>query len=836
MKKISYYLLTIVILALFLFAIVLVYAYSSGGNARIANYLEKRLQKQTGLPIKFDKFELGRKELYFIAVIGKEASLGFDGTYSLLHQSISGKYLLRTVDFKYKKYTLRQANISGNVSGTINDIVLSGKGTLLDGPVSFKLNIKDRNPQDIVVQFRNLPLDEILALSGNPKILRGGLDADILMPSLGKDGSKGSAVVQIKNAHFDQVLVRKLYNYTLPSDKTSLKGEFKADLDGQRGTFEGKIISDLITATVKNGQADLSQKAAACDISLDAKELSLLTQNKLKGPLKLAGEVKYDTLGLRAKAKTNSLGGNIDIDYTKAVSLKLINVSLSKILHITGQPDLAEGNINGRLMLDGPNALNGSYTLSITQGKLHTKIINQQYGTSLPPNASISLVSKGKITDGKLNGSSKIASNLFSITAPKTIYETKSGRFVADYLIIIPNPLLLAGKNGKGVPVLVSGKIAKDKVLQIKGNAKGLGKRLDFVYTGDKLKLIGSGIRIERILASAGQPISLTGTMDIKADFDHLRPLEGSFSVLSSSLKTDPTEIKKLTGKPMDTTLSIKFSGKAKKGILFANGDIRSSLINIALPKIVYSTVSSSISSPYSFDIPDLAKFKSLIDTDLQGKFASEGEFRKDKILNIKGSSSSLGGKLTYSYIGDQADIRMQGVELPKILHMLKQPEQLLGETDANIRYNTSNKKGTAHLSINKFQFKPGKLTTAVKMLLQKDLSQVIYDRTVVDAIINGDKIAYKISARGKRSDFVIKDGLFDTKAKTNKGSFGLRIDNLDVIGTIKGPVKRPKVSVLPGKMLRSKLKKKMVDKVKKEVEKNAGSTVKKIIKKIPLF
>jgi len=836
MKKITIIFLGIVIFLLVLAVSFLMYLYSDAGNARVQAYLEKEIQKQTGLPVVFDRFELGRGHLYFIALLDQGASLGFDGSFDVFSRRVNGRYLLRAANFKYQKYLLRQANVSGNISGTIDDVSLDGKGTLLDGPVSFKLKITNKEPRDIVVQLRKLPADELLALTANPGILKGGLDADILMPSIGEKGSRGDVIIQIKNAHFDPVLVKKLYDYTLPADKTALQGEFRARIDGDKGTFEGKVLSDLVTAEIKNGQMNISEKSIASDFLLDSSELSPLSQNRLKGPLKLSGTIKYDTLGLRVKAKTNSLGGIVDVDYTKTVSARLANVSLSKLLHMFAQPDLAEGTVDGKLVLDSPQAHYGSYILKLSKGVLHGKTINHEYGTSLPPKASMALVSKGKFADGKLSASAKITSNLFTVTASKTLFELKTGKFATNYLLNIPNPLLLAGKNGKGVPVSVSGRIVKNKSLQIKGSTKGLGEKLDFVYTGDRLKIIGKGVRTERLLSCAGQPVALSGAMDIKADFAKLKPLGGTFSISSSALKTDPTEMKKLTGKPIDTAFSIVFGGKAKNGTLYAKGGIKSSIADLSFPKIVYDTQHSSFSTPYSLNIPDLSKVKPVIDADLQGAFVAAGEIKQGTTLTINGTSSSLGGKLTYSYKGDQVDIRSSGAELPRVLHMLKQPEQLLGTADANVRYNTSSRKGTAHLDIKNFQFKPGKLTIAVKMLLQKDLAQVIYDRTVVDAVINGDKISYKISARGRRSDFVIKDGLFDINAKTNKGSFGLRIDNLDVIGTIKGPVKRPKVSVLPGKMLRSKIKKKVVNKVKKEVEKNAGSTVKKIIKKIPLF
>jgi len=208
------------------------------------------------------------------------------------------------------------------------------------------------------------------------------------------------------------------------------------------------------------------------------------------------------------------------------------------------------------------------------------------------------------------------------------------------------------------------------------------------------------------------------------------------------------------------------------------------------------------------------------------------------KQMNISGTSTSLGGTITYQYHDARLDAKAQAVSLPKLLHLVDQPEQLLGRVDGTMTYLITNKKGNAHITVDGFQFKPGALTAGVKLVLQKDLSHIIYNRTKLDAQFDGDWIAYRLAARGRRSDFVIRDGKLNTQAKTNKASFGLRIDTVDVIGTIKGAIDDPKVSVLPGRMMRNRLKKKVIStvapNVKEQIKKKTSSQTRALIKKLP--
>ena len=834
MKKSITLFLGFLLLLLLLVAGAIAYLYTSGGNDRLRTYLENTLQEQTHLPVTFHTFKLTRGHLYFIATLGQEASLGFDGSFDLLHRRLNGRYLLKATQAHYQDYVLRQADIAGHVHGTITDLKLDGKGTLLDGPLSYSLSIRKQTPQDVTIQIRKLPLDELLALAGQPQIAQGELNADVLMPSIGKKGSRGRVIAQLKNARFDPATIARLYQYTLPPDKTSLRGEVHAKLVGELVRFDAKILSDLVTVHLKNGQANLTDKNVACDAAIDARELAPLTQNSLHGPLKLSGSFKYDAIGIQGHASTRSLGGEIAIEYTKNILARIQNVSLGKLLHLAGQPNYAQGKINGQLTLNSPKALNGHYTLKLTGGKLHTEAMNRDLGTALPKNVSLALDSKGAFVQGILSAQTQLVSNLLRATLAKTRFDMAGKTFSTQYRLHIPNPLLLAGKKGKGVPVTLSGTVSQKKALHVSGSAKGLGKKLTFDYAANRLNVVADDVAVGRLLASAGQPVAVSGLVDSHIDLTALDPLRGKILLSAADLKTHPDAMKHLIGKPLDTHLSFALSGQAKKGILFAKSTLKSPLATLSLPQIVFDTKDNALSTPFTLQVPDLRKLEPLIDTRLNGALVTNGKIKAGLQTQISGSSSSLGGTVTYRYVGTRADIKVTDVPVIKLLHLVDQPEQFTGTANGSLTYDTASRKGLTHLSIDRFQFKPGKLTAGVKLILHKDLAQIIYDRTTVDARFNGDLIGYKVVAHGRRSDFAVRDGKLNTKTQTHKASFGLRIDTVDVIGTIKGPIKDPKIAVLPGKMLRNRLKKKVGSAVKKEIEKNLGGSTKKLIKNLP--
>jgi len=830
MKKWITTLLGILLLILLLATAGIAYLYTQSGNNLVRKYLENEIRNQTQLPITFHTFRLSRGHLYFIAVLNNEASFGFDGTFDVLRRRLNGRYLFKATQAHYQHYTLRQANINGTVYGTTQDLKLKGKGTLLDGPLSYSLRIQNEMPKDIRMQVRKLPLNELLELAGQAPIAQGELNADIVIPSIGETGSRGRIIAQLDNAKFDAEKIAILYGYHLPKDRTSLRGEVHADLVGEQVRFEGNLLSDLLTLQLKNGQANLSDNNVACDIAMDARELAPLTQNQLQGPLKLSGLIKYDAIGIQGRAATQSLGGKITINYTKNISVRIRNVALEKLLHLLGEPPYAEGLINGRLTLDSPQTPDGKYKLALTKGHLNANTVNKEFGTTLPANTTFTLSSGGNILQGILTAQTKLSSRILKADLTQTRFDMQNNAFKTRYRLYIPNPLLLTGQKGKGIPVTLTGTVTQEKNLHIIGQTKGLGKKLTFDYADDRLKVLADDVAVERLLASSGQPIALSGQLDASIDLTSLQPLRGKVSLNAPRLTTHPTAMKMLIGEPLDTSFSLSLSGQAKNGIFFAKSNLKSPLAALSMPQIVFDTKDNALSSPYQLDIPDLTRLESLIGTRLQGPLKTKGKIKTGLKTEVSGTSASLGGTLTYHYIGTRLNLRVSKIPVIKLLHFVDLPEQFEGITDGTLDYDTQNRKGQAHLNISRFQFKPGKLTSGVKTILHKDLAQIIYDRTTLDAQFNGDNVGYKLNAKGRRSDFAIRDGKINTKTETHKASFGLRVDNVDVIGTIKGSISDPKITVLPGKMLRDKLKKKAGSLIKKNVN---GST-KKLMKNLP--
>ncbi len=837
MRKLFLTIGSILLVVMVALAAGLTYLYSHSGNQRLRTYLEQRIAQETGIPVVLSPFRFNRGHLYFIARVEGNASLGFDGRIDPVRQRIDGRYRLIAHEAVYQQYRLRQADIEGTLRGTLAHMRIDGKGTLLDGPAAFRLNIVDQKPRDAIVQVRRLPLDELLELGGVPPLAQGELNADVLLPSIQDLESEGKAIIRLDQAHFDPKVIAREYHYSLPGSKTALKGEFRAEVSRGKATFHGQILSDLVTLYLEHGQANIEDRTLACDLRLDTRELAPLTQNQLHGPMKLSGMFKYTTLGPQLRATTKSLGGDIRIDYTRNVDVRLRKVALKKVLHLVGQPAYASGAIDGTLTMESPSAMQGDYVLNLPKGELNGALLNKTYATALPKRTLFAFRSRGTFDKGVLQAQASVISSLVKAQMEKVRYRIEPGTLTAAYRLHIPDPLKLSGQqgNGKAVPVDVTGTIESGKTLKVTGRAKGLGKKLAFVYGNDRLKIDADDLRLERLLASAGMPAYASGPIDAKIDLTALEPIAGTLKLSSGTLQTHASAMRSLLGEPLATQVQIGFSGKATGGDLRGKAHLKSPLASLELSDVTYRSKSDTFKTPYALKIPQLAKLEPFIGTRLLGPLNAKGNVHwKNEMLDLDGTTPSLGGKVTYRYKGSIATVHAEEVPLPSITHLLDQADRFDGVLKADMRYDTAAQNGKVNAVAKDFRFKPGTFTKAVKLVLKKDLSQIIYDRAVLDAKLKGDRINYTFKAHGKRSDFNIRDGRLNTRTEANKASFGLRVDSLDVIGTVRGTLDDPKVKVLPGKMMREKLTKKTADVVKKKLKGNVGSAASGLIKKLP--
>jgi hypothetical protein len=400
---------------------------------------------------------------------------------------------------------------------------------------------------------------------------------------------------------------------------------------------------------------------------------------------------------------------------------------------------------------------------------------------------------------------------------------------VSEYDILIHNVNAVMGKSqvSKGTAVSAKGSLKFTDKLSISGVTKGLGKKVEFSYDSKTAKVDASELSVEKILVLAGLPVYAKGTIDSQVLLTNIKPEEGTFSLKSTNLVIQPDEMKKLTGEALKINAALESSGTFKEGKGYINTKLKTSLGDILLDNMVYDTQNKTLKSAYIIDIPSLKEVEPLIDKKLYGPLVLQGQFSKDKVVNVAGSTTSLGGKISYTLTGDDLLSTINSVPLENILGTLGYKRNFLGSASGKGKYNLKQKSGVVDLDIASFQIKPSSLTSIISMAIGKDPARVIFTSTKFHADIKDKITDYTLHATGSHSSIDITEGRINKTNNTNTAKFKFVYEKYSVNGEIKGTVDDPKVTVDTTALFKDKIDEDMQKKIDKVLGGKAGEFLK---------
>jgi len=826
MNRLVLVLLTTILILLLSATGLLFYAFSENGNTTLKQYIQQNLEEKLAMPVEVKKFRLEAGKASLVLVLNKQAEIHVLTQYNLLSQNLKGIYRAKANHFHYDKMVLRQLELDGHFKGTVDDMVVDGKGTALDAALAYRFSLLESIPKNIEAMMQGVAVEELLVLAGEAALLQGKIDVDIRMPDIGDEFANGYAHVVLHKALFDAKMVQKMYDLDIPK-KSYVSGKIDVKLKGRNLELEAKAKSNLFTLSINDANIGLKEKNISAQYNMDVQEMGILTQNKLAGPLKVQGNVTGKDKEYRIEGVTHSLGGTLRFDISEQSKLYFQNLDLSKIQYLIKQPLLAKGLLSGRADMD-KDLQSGSYDTQIQKGQFVAENIEKAFGHKLPSDNHFTLTSKGKIVKKVLDAELVLKSNLSDIKLTELSYGFEKKKLHAVYDVFLPNLGLLIpdNKTTKRGYLSLKGDLDFDKTLKVKGNAKGLGEKLAFVYDGKTVQLDAKNLFIEKLLSLGSLPRYVKGKLSTQVSISDVNSLDGTFSFRGTHLETQPNVMERLLGKKLSIPLSFTSKGELKKGLARLDSEIKTSMGTLKLEETVVHTKSNKITSRYSLNIPKLEETYALTQKKLYGPMLLVGNLTQDKSLKVTGSTASLGGKIDYTLIGDTLKSEITKVPLENILVLMGRDTLVQGDAYGAMNYNLKTKVGVVDIDIKAFQIKSSSTTQTVKMFIGKDPARIIYDTTNLHARIDGDITRYTLTAKGSRSRIEVTQGVVNKTNDTHRAKFKFVYEKYEVTGTIGGTVDKPRILVDPSAIMQSKTGEKIQKKLDKALGGDMGKAV----------
>ncbi|NOR56843.1 MAG: hypothetical protein GQ531_11650 [Sulfurovum sp.] len=265
------------------------------------------------MPVTLETFSLSADTLSMSASLNKQAKVEVHSAYDLWAQSFDGNYSFKAKNFHHEDIVLRQADIKGTMSGNVDDVKVEGKGTALDAKVQYKVAIKEEQVQDIEMKMMGVSLGEMLALAGQSPLAKGKVDIDIKMPNIGEKSAEGYGKIILHKSLFDRALMKKLYQVSLPK-RTYVDAKIEGKLKGEILDFFAKLRSNLFSLDLKKASVNLETETLSTAYVLFLKDLGLVTDNRLRGPLEATGKIKAEKKKVHLSAKIKAKVGNLSLN------------------------------------------------------------------------------------------------------------------------------------------------------------------------------------------------------------------------------------------------------------------------------------------------------------------------------------------------------------------------------------------------------------------------------------------------------------------------------------------------------------------------------------------
>ncbi len=233
----------------------------------------------------------------------------------------------------------------------------------------------------------------------------------------------------------------------------------------------------------------------------------------------------------------------------------------------------------------------------------------------------------------------------------------------------------------------------------VRGKGKGFDAKLAYRFLLEKKKIYGvratmEGGEIEQLLVLAGVPPYARGRLDLNADLPKIEGEhpEGSvtFTVREGVLNAKALGKELHVSLPEKERYTLEGRFRMSDGLLRGEAQLKSALLNLDLKNFRGDASFRVFKSDYDLEIPELSRWSKVTGMALYGPMQMGGQLYYDRLkrlMQFKGESESLGGKLGVLYDGSSLSIKLDRTGIPEILALLGQPALVeKGTLDGEIR------------------------------------------------------------------------------------------------------------------------------------------------------
>ncbi len=535
-----------------------------------------------------------------------------------------------------------------------------------------------------------------------------------------------------------------------------------------------------------NSSFDISKKSFDAIYTIRADKINagdIKVNEKVYIKGKAVGDIKKALIFGVGKVASSDIEYQLQLVDTKPQNIvaKIDRANLSKLLSLAGQKPYASGVVN--LVANIPSLeeknLKGSANLSISGGKINSKLLAKDFKIVLPKDTTFDLNTNASLSGDNISVKNKLISTLANLITKDLKYNLKKKSLVSDYTLDIANLAKLSSlaKMKLRGNFSANGKvILKNQELTATASSKSFGGKCDIVYSNDKATILLNKVKTKSILYKLFQPLYSDGLLNGNIKLDSIKNLNGNFDIQANgvSLKNDLKKAKIYLAQDIKYSLLLKGNIKNKK--VSTNLNLDSNIAKINLKNAKYNIKNNDFESIFSVNIDDLATVSAFVHQKLRGSFKTIGQVSFiDKKLNLATSTPSFGGKTKVIIKGDKLTATLQKAKTSLLFYKLNLPKYTDASVDGNINL-SSIKNLTGKFKINGDGVNS---RSDLKKLYDFDSDRNIKYHLTSNGTLKNKKVFALADLKNSFGDIKLKNIAYDI----NKGAFSslyeIFVDNL---------------------------------------------------------
>lgn len=444
MKK--FFIVFFILILFFIFSIFGI-LFTNYGNSLVASYIENRVNnEQDKVELKVDKLSFTFKTLDFNARINDNSYLNINGNFEIFNRKVDLKYDIKinelenlknllNYDFKGSFFT------NGSFVGDEKNSIIKGVSNFASGETNYNINLVDFEINNVILNSKNLKIEEFLSLLNKPIYSKGILNIDTNINNFKSKNINGNLVVNVEKGFLNNEVVNKEFNQTLSSN-VSFESKISSTIIENKAISNINLNSSLFNIIFEKFELNLLNSEYFGEFNLFVKELQKLESfigKKLKGEFNSKGLLKSANNTISVEGFSNILESESNYKiYIKdraldTLEFKIKDAKVENFLKLLDEPVYAMGDLEASGKINNLKELNGNSLITLKNIKLVNEVINAVYNQNI--NETIILDSK---IDTIFENNSAISnidtkSNIANLNIKDLIYDFKTSNLVGKY-------------------------------------------------------------------------------------------------------------------------------------------------------------------------------------------------------------------------------------------------------------------------------------------------------------------------------------------------------------------------------------------------------------------